>query len=154
MNNVYDKLNEIGLTLPSPPPKGGTYSPVKEFGTSYLYCSGCGPAIGGHNYIGKLGSDFTVEEGQKAARDCMLNLLANLHQQLGDLNRIKCFAKLLGFVNCTDDFENQPQVINGASDLLKELFGDEVGLPARSAIGTNSLPGGIACEIEMLLEYN
>ena len=153
MNNVYDKLKEMGIVLPSPPSKGGIYSPVKEFGRNYLYCSGCGPEVNGHNFIGKLGSDFTFEEGQMAAKNCLLNLLANLDQYLGDLNRIQCFAKLLGFVNCTDLFEQQPQVINGASELLKELFGDEIGLPARSAIGTNALPGGIACEIELLLEY-
>ena len=88
MNNVYDKLKEMGIVLPSPPPKGGIYSPVKEFGRNYLYCSGCGPEVNGHNFIGKLGSDFTVEEGQMAAKNCLLNLLANLDQYLGDLNRI------------------------------------------------------------------
>lgn len=133
--------------------KRGNIFSCQGFGRNYLYWSGCGPEVNGHNFIGKLGSDFTVEEGQMAAKNCLLNLLANLDQYLGDLNRIQCFAKLLGFVNCTDSFEQQPQVINGASELLKELFGDEIGLPARSAIGTNALPGGIACEIELLLEY-
>ena len=82
----------------------------------------------------------------------MLNLLANLHDKTGNLNRIRRFIKVLAFVNNTDDFTEQPQVINGGSELLLELFGEEAGLPARSAIGTNSLPGGIACEIEVLVE--
>ena len=83
----------------------------------------------------------------------MLNLLANLDAKLGDLNRIKRCVKVLGFVNCTDDFAQQPQVINGGSNLLFELFGEEKGLPARPAMGTNSCPGNIAVEIEMLVEY-
>ena len=82
----------------------------------------------------------------------MLNLLANIEKELGSLNRIKRFVKVLAFVNSTDDFNEQPAVVNGGSELLVELFGEEAGCPARSAIGTNALPGGIACEIEVLLE--
>ena len=138
MANVYDKLKEMNITLPAPPPKGGVYTPVMEFGDHLLYCSGCGPDIGdGHNIVGKVGGD----------------LLANLDAKLGDLNRIKRCVKVLGFVNCTDDFAQQPQVINGGSNLLFELFGEEKGLPARTAMGTNSCPGNIAVEIEMLVEY-
>lgn len=154
MGNVYDKLKEMGLILPSPPPRGGVYSPVKEFGNQYIYCSGCGPEINGKNIIGKLGDNLSLEEGRQAAKNCVLNLLANLEQYLGDLNRINNFIKILAFVNCTDDFKEQPQVINSASELLEELFGKKAGLPARSAIGTNALPGGIACEIEILLEID
>ena len=154
MANVYDKLKEMNITLPAPPPKGGVYTPVMEFGDHLLYCSGCGPDIGdGHNIVGKVGGDLTLEQGQKAAYNCMLNLLANLDAKLGDLNRIKRCVKVLGFVNCTDDFAQQPQVINGGSNLLFELFGEEKGLPARTAMGTNSCPGNIAVEIEMLVEY-
>ena len=94
----------------------------------------------------------SLEEGQKAAYNCMLNLLANLNEKTGDLNRIKRFVKVLAFVNSTDDFGMQPQVVNGGSNLIKEIFGEEAGLPARSAIGVNALPGGIACEIEVLVE--
>ena len=105
MANVYDKLKEMNITLPAPPPKGGVYTPVMEFGDHLLYCSGCGPDIGdGHNIVGKVGGDLTLEQGQKAAYNCMLNLLANLDAKLGDLNRIKRCVKVLGFVNCTDDF--------------------------------------------------
>lgn len=153
MANVYEKLSEKGILLPAPPPKGGVYTPVQEFSSNLLYCSGCGPDLGnGNNILGKLGKDLTLEEGQTAAYNCMLNLLSNLEAQLGDLNKIKRFVKVLAFVNCTDDFCQQPQVVNGGSRLLVELFGEEAGCPARSAIGTNALPGGIACEIEALVE--
>ncbi len=151
--NVYEIMKEKKITLPAPPPKGGVYTPVQMFGTNLYYCSGCGPDIGGDsNVIGKLGKELTLEEGQKAAYQCMLNILANLEAELGDLNRIKRFVKVLAFVNCTDDFGQQPQVVNGGSDLLMTLFGSEAGCPARSAIGTNALPGGFACEIEALVE--
>ena len=82
----------------------------------------------------------------------MLNLLANLKAKLGDLDRIKRFVKVLGFVNSTDDFTQQPQVINGGSQLLLDLFGEEKGLPARTAMGSNATPGNIAVEIEVLVE--
>ena len=153
MRDVYEVLKEKGITLPAPPPKGGVYTPVQEFGEKFLYCSGCGPDLGAQgNVIGKLGKDLSLEEGQKAAYNCMLNLLANLDAKTGDLNRIKRFVKVLAFVNSTDDFGMQPQVVNGGSNLIAELFGEEAGLPARSAIGVNALPGGIACEIEVLVE--
>lgn len=154
MANVYEKLNEMGITLPAPPPKGGVYTPVQEFGENLLYCSGCGPDLGnGNTVLGKLGRDLTVEEGQKAAYNCMLNLLANLNDKLGDLNRIKRFVKVLAFVNSADDFYQQPMVVNGGSNLILEIFGEEKGLPARTAIGTNATPGNIAVEIEVLVEY-
>ena len=151
---IYEKLKEKGLELPPPPPKGGVYTPVQEFGNKLLYCSGCGPDLGnGNTVIGKLGRELTLADGQRAARNCMLNLLANLNTKLGDLSRIKRFVKVLAFVNCTDDFTMHPQVVNGGSSLIVELFGEEKGLPARSAVGMNSLPDGIACEIELLVEY-
>ena len=126
---------------------------MQEFGEKFLYCSGCGPDIGDGNVItGKLGKDLTLEEGQKAAYNCMLNLLSNLNAKTGDLNRIKRFVKVLGFVNSADGFAQQPQVINGFSAPLAEIFGEEKGLPARTAIGTNATPGNIAVEIEVLVE--
>lgn len=146
--DIYQVLKEKGVTLPEPPAKGGVYTPVLRFGAGekLLYCSGCGCKA-----TGKLGRDLTLEEGQAAARECMLNLLANLHAETGDLNKIKKFVKLLAFVNSTDDFTQQPQVVNGASNLLKDIFGED-GIPARTAMGTNATPGGIACEIEALVE--
>ena len=153
MADVYGKMKEMGITLPPPPAKGGLYTPVVEFGDKLLYCSGCGPKSGDENITGKLGRDLTLEQGQEAAKRCMLNLLANLHAKIGDLNRIKRFVKVLVFVNSADDFTMQPQVANGGSQLLLDLFGEERGLPARTAIGTNATPGDIAVEIELLAEY-
>ncbi len=151
--NIYDALKEKGIVLPAPPPKGGVYTPVQEFGTHFLYCSGCGPDLGnGNNFIGKVGQDLTLENGQKAAYNCMLNLLANLEAKTGDLNKIKRFIKMLAFVNSADSFSQQPQVMNHASNLLIDIFGEKAGCPARTAIGVNTLPGGIACEIEVLVE--
>lgn len=152
MSNVYEKLHELGITLPNPPPKGGVYTPVKEFGSNLYYCSGCTTDIGNGPITGKLGSDLTIEQGQKAAYNCMLNLLANIEAKITDLKRIKRFVKVLAFVASSDDFYNQPQVINGGSNLLVDLFGDEIGCPARSAVGVNALPGNNACEIELLFE--
>jgi enamine deaminase RidA (YjgF/YER057c/UK114 family) len=128
------------------------YSPVKLFGGNLAYVSGNTSKSAIETYIGRLGAELTTEQGQRAARIAMLNLLAALQKNLGDLNRIKCFVKILGFVRCLDAFGEQPQVMNGASQLLCDLFGDEAGLPARSAIGVNALPGGAAVEIEALVE--
>ena len=154
MTDIYVKMKEMGVNLPAPPAKGGIYTPVMEFGDHLLYCSGCGNDIGdGKQLIGKVGKDLTLEQGQQAARHCMLNLLANLQEKLGDLNRIKRCVKVLGFVNCTDDFTQHPQVINGGSELLLALLGEERGLPARTAMGANSCPGNIPVEIEILVEY-
>lgn len=153
MRDVYEILKEKNIVLPEPPAKGRRLYAVQEMGEKFLYCSGCGPDLGnGNNVIGKLGKNLTLEQGQRAAYNCMLNLLANLDAKTGDLNKIKRFVKVLAFVNSTDDFGMQPQVVNGGSNLIAELFGEEAGLPARSAIGTNALPGGIACEIEVLVE--
>ena len=153
MSNIETKLKELGITLPTPPAKGGLYTPVMEFGDHLLYCSGCGPQLNGSSIDGKLGKDLSVEQGQEAAYRCMLNLLANLNAKLGNLDRIKRFVKVLAFVNSTDDFVQQPQVVNGGSQLLLDLFGEERGLPARTAMGVNATPGNIAVEIEVLVEY-
>ena len=153
MSNIETKLKELGITLPTPPEKGGLYTPVMEFSDRLLYCSGCGPQLNGSSIDGKLGKDLTVEQGQEAAYRCMLNLLANLNAKLGDLDRIKRFVKVLAFVNSADNFTQQPQVVNGGSQLLLDLFGEERGLPARTAMGVNATPGNIAVEIEVLVEY-
>ena len=150
--DVYQKLHEMGLELPTAPEKGGVYSQVKLFGENLAYVSGCGPQTKDGILTGKLGRDLTLEQGQQAAKNCMLNILAVLHKNLGDLNRIKSFVKVLAFVQSDDSFYQQPQVVNGASQFLMDLFGEEIGCPARSAIGVNALPGDIAVEIEVLLE--
>lgn len=150
MANVYEKMKELGIVLPPPPAVGGIYMPVVEFSTTLLYCSGCGP--GAFEPLGKVGREVTLEEAQDASRKCILNLLTNLENKIGDLNRIKRFIKVLAFVASDDTFTEQPLVVNGGSQLLVDLFGDVIGKPARSAIGVNVLPGDIPIEIEMLVE--
>lgn len=146
--DVYAKMEELGITLPNPPAKGGLYTPAKEFGEGLVYVSGCGPAID-EPITGKLGKDFTAEEGEQLARNCMLNVLAVLQAQIGDLNRVKTAAKILTFVASTDDFTLQPFVANGGSQLIVDLFGEAA---ARSAIGVNVLPGNMPVETEVLFE--
>ncbi len=152
--DVNARIAQLGLTVPAAPPLGGIYSQVKQFGSGLAYVSGCSPNIGDDAMRGVLGKDLTVEQGQAAARNCVLNILAVIRKNTGDLNRVKSFVKLLGFVRCTDDFSHQPEVMNGASQLLLDIFGEDAGKPARSAIGTNALPGGIPVEVEALLELH
>ena len=149
--DVYTRLKELNLVLPNAPKKGGLYSPVKEFGGNLAYVSGCGPVIDAA-VAGKLGKDFSAEEGQQFARNCILNLLAALEKEIGDLNHVKNCVKILVLVAGTDTFYQQPQVADGASRLLMEVFGDAVGTPSRSAIGVNALPGNIPVEVEGLFE--
>lgn len=138
--DVYGKLKELGLTLPEAPAKGGVYTPCKLTEDGYAYISGCGPVIGGVQAAGKLGQEYSVEEGQKFAQNCMLNVLAVLEKKIGDLNRVADVVKILVFVASADDFYSQPQVANGASNLLVSLFGEDAGAPTRSAVGMNVLP--------------
>ncbi len=145
--NVYDRMKEKGIVLPPAPPKGGLYSPCKIV-EGWAYLSGCGCNMGDKVYKGTLGRDFTVEEGQMLARNCALNLLAVLEREIGDLNRVKAAAKILVLVASQNDFYQQPEVANGASGLLAEVFGEDIGLPARSAIGVNVLPGNLPVEVE------
>lgn len=149
--NIYDRLQEMGLSLPEPPPSGGIYKPVREAG-GMLYVSGQGPTLSGAPIMtGKLGAERSIEDGQACARQCVLNALSVLQAHLGDLARIKGLVKLLGFVQSAPGFQMQPRVMDGASQLLKDLLG-EAGVGARSAIGVNELPGGIPVEIEFIFE--
>lgn len=149
--DVYAKLKELNLALPSLPPKGGIYKPVRQAG-NFLYVSGQGATKAGVPEItGKAGAERTIEEGQEAARLCVLNALSTLHDFLGDLNKIKGLVKTLGFVQSADGFTMQPKVIDGASALLRDIWGEN-GVGARSAIGVNELPGGITVEIEFIFE--
>lgn len=151
--DVYERMKELGMELGEPTPAGGIYSPVRFFGGSLVYTSGTGGKRAGlPDKTGRVGRDLTLEEGQEMARRCALNLLANLHCAVGDLNRIKNFVKMLAFVNSADDFFEQPAVANGASELIRQVFGEEIGLAARSAIGVHVLPGNIPVEIELLVE--
>ena len=151
MKNVYEIMKEKNIVLPEPPPKGGVYAPCKIIG-NMAYISGCGCVIDGCQAAGKLGRDYTVEQGQVFARNCMLNILAVLQREIGDLNRVKNCVKITAFVAGTPDFYQQPQVANGGSGLLVALYGEEKGAPSRSAVGMNALPGNIPVEIEGLFE--
>lgn len=152
MGNIERKLKELGIELPiAPRPVANFVSAVTS--GNRVYTAGTGPRMsdGKLLYIGKLGADVSVEQGQEAARLCTINILGVLKEHLGDLDRVKRIVKLLAFVNSTSDFHMQPQVINGASDLLVEVFGEN-GIHARSAIGTNVLPSNMPVEIEMIVE--
>jgi enamine deaminase RidA (YjgF/YER057c/UK114 family) len=150
--DIEKNLRDKGIVIPAPPAKGGMYRPCREFGAGLIYVSGCGCVIDGVPVAGKLGVDFTVSEGQLHARNCMLNVLAALKAQIGDLSRVKQVVKILALVASADDFYEQPQVANGASQLLVDVFGEEAGLPTRSAIGVNALPGNLPVEIEAIFE--
>ena len=149
--DVYARLKELNLTLPEPPKAGGIYKPVRQTGNC-LYVSGQGPSKAGvPAFTGKAGADRTVEEAQEAARICVLNGLSVLHDYLGDLNKIKGLVKTLAFVQSAAGFNQQPKVIDAASALLRDIWG-EAGVGARSAIGVNELPGNITVEIEFIFE--
>jgi enamine deaminase RidA (YjgF/YER057c/UK114 family) len=145
------KLKELGISLPQAPRPLANYVPAVRAG-SILFVSGHGPYNDGKTMTsGKLGKELTIEQGYQAARNVALNCLASIKATVGDLDKVKRVVKLLGMVNCTEDFRDQPKVINGASDLLVEIFGD-AGKHARSAVGMQALPNGIPVEIEMILE--
>ena len=145
------KLEALGLTLPPVSAPIGSYVTCKRQG-DLLYLSGAGPIVQGEVlYKGKVGAEITPDVGYEAAKVSALNLIANLKAELGDLSKVKSIVKLLGLVACADGFYGQPGVINGASDLLFEVFGEK-GRHARSAIGVFSLPMNIPVEIEMIVE--
>ena len=145
------RLVELGLVLPEQPKPVANYVPAVRVG-NLLFVSGHGPYNDGKTKIeGKLGRELTVEEGYQTARNVAMNCLASVKAELGSLDRVKRFVKLLGMVNCTEDFREPPKVINGCSDLLVDLFGD-AGKHARSAVGMQALPFAIPVEIEMILE--
>ncbi len=150
--DINERLAELNINLPAPPPRGGVYKPVKQVG-NMLYVSGQGATQNGVPAIcGKVGAERTLEEGQAAARLCALNCLSTLQEYLGDLNRIKSLVKILAFVASAPGFNQQPKVVDGASLLLRDIFGPDLGVGARSAIGTNELPGDITVEIEFIFE--
>lgn len=145
---VSARLQELGIVLPEPAPPMATYVRFVQTG-NLLFISGTGP--GPEIRAGKLGADMSLEEGYAAARSVGLSILATAQEALGDLDRIKQLVKLLGMVNSTPDFTDQPRVINGCSDLFVEIFG-EAGYGSRSAVGFVSLPTGIPVEIESTFE--
>jgi len=153
MSKVEDKLKLMGLFIPEAPAKGGIYTSVKSLGNDYYCFSGCGPLFAGEGPIGKVGKEFSIEEGQEASRRAILNVLAVIKKNLGDLDRITSFKKMLVFVACTPEFYDHPAIANGATQLLVDLFGQEAGAPTRSAIGVCALPGNVPVEIEGIVEF-
>jgi enamine deaminase RidA (YjgF/YER057c/UK114 family) len=150
-NPIDERLKELGITLPDPPSPMANYVPYARTG-NLLFLSGQGPRVGLKEFkTGKVGLDVTAEEAYDHARLVGIQLLAAARQALGDLGRVRRVVKLLGLVNGTPEFQNQPQVINGCSDLFVEVFGD-AGRHARSAVGAGSLPGNITVEIEAIFE--
>lgn len=150
--DVYARMKEFGIHLPDAPARGGLYAQTKHFGENLVYISGCGSTLADNAYFGKLGKELTIPEGKKAAENAILNLLAVLQNSIGDLNHVKSFVKIIAFVSSSPDFYDQPAVADGATKILEDIFGEEVGLPARSAIAANVLPGNIAVEIEAIVE--
>jgi enamine deaminase RidA (YjgF/YER057c/UK114 family) len=149
--NAEQKLKDMGIALPESPRPIANYVTSVRTG-NLLFISGHGPYNDGKTAtVGKLGKDLTIEDGYKTARNVALNCLASAKANLGSLNKVKRVVKLLGMVNCTEDFKDHPKVINGASDLLVEIFAD-AGRHARSAVGMQALPNQIPVEIEMILE--
>jgi len=151
--DIYERLRELEVELYTPNPPTGIFVHMKEAGEKYIYTSGHGCAEKGVlKHVGKVGAEVSLEEGIWSARQCAINILSNLHMQLGDLNKIKRIIKVLGFVASSDDFFSQPKVMNGASQLLVDIFGEENGKAARSAIGVNVLPSNQPVEVEMIVE--
>lgn len=153
MTRTAKRLAEIGLEIPSPVAPVANYVPFVVSGR-HLFISGQVSIAPAGLLKGKLGADLTVEQGAEAARACAVNLIAQMKVALGgDLDRVKRIVKLTGFVNCTPDFTDQPKVINGASDLMVAVFGED-GRHARAAVGAPSLPMGAAVEIDAIVEID
>ena len=150
--NIEKKLEELNIELPNAPDPVGAYVAFKKV-NNLLFISGQLPISSDGKIIkGQIGKDLTLEDGQKASKLCVINILAQVKKALnGDLNNIKNCVKITGFVNSTDDFKDQPKVINPASETLSAVFGDK-GKHARVAISANSLPLGAAVEIDAIFE--
>ncbi|HCM76251.1 MAG TPA: hypothetical protein DIS90_07705 [Cytophagales bacterium] len=148
----YDKkVEELGIKLITPTKPMANYVKAVRTG-NLLFLSGHGPSRpDGTSITGKVGQDMTIEEGYDAARQTAISLLSTIKAELGSLNKVKRVVKVLGMVNCTPDFTDQPKVINGCSDLLVAVFGEK-GKHARSAVGMNALPSNITVEIEIIVE--
>jgi enamine deaminase RidA (YjgF/YER057c/UK114 family) len=151
MIDYEKKLKDAKVELPAVTPSIGNYVKVARTG-NLLYLSGTPPITADGKVItGKVGTALTLSQGYDAARLAAIGLLATLKQEIGDLNKVHRVVKVLGFVNCEQNFTDQPKVIDGCSDFLVQIFGEK-GKHARSAVGTNSLPKGIAVEIELIVE--
>ena len=153
--HVFEKnIKELDITLLEPPVALANYVPFKII-DKFLYISGQGPIKEGSiKYKGKVGKDISIEDGIKAAELCCINIMSTLKKGIvGDWDRLDSFVKLGGFVNCASDFIDHPKIINGASDLLVQIFGDK-GKHTRFAVGSNSLPLNISVEIDAIIKLN
>jgi len=152
MHLFDENIKNLGLNIPDLPKALANYVPFKIIDKT-IYISGQAPVQNGELiYKGKVGSDISIEEGIEAAKLCVINIIAALKTGLeGDWDKLDSFVKLTGFVNCQDNFTDQPKIINGASDMLVEIFGDQ-GRHARVAVGSNALPLGIAVEIDAIVQ--
>lgn len=151
VDSVEQRLADLGSPLGAPPPPVANYVGAVRAG-NLVFVSGHGPySEGRYHYIGKVDSVVSVDEAREAARLTMLNCLASLKAEIGSLDRVRRIVKLLAMVNSDPQFKRQPEVIDGASDLLEQIFGER-GKHARSAVGMGALPMGIAVEIEMIVE--
>ena len=150
--NPETRLAELKLELPPAPKPMAVYKTLVVCG-NLAHVSGHGPLKPDRSFItGRVGADLDLEAGKAAARQTGLAILATLRGELGSLDRVKRVVKVLGMVNCTPEFRDHPQVINGCSELFRDVFGPENGVGARSAVGMGSLPGNIAVEIEAVFE--
>ncbi len=151
--SVQERLRELAIELPEPPPPAGNYVGAVTTG-NLVFVAGHGPRGGGGEYAGgKVGEVFTVEQAHQLARLVGLNALASLKAEIGDLDRVRRVVKILGMVNAVPDFQNHPEVIDGFSNLMVEIFGDK-GRGARSAVGMGSLPFQIPVEVEMIVKID
>ena len=150
-DNPEQKLKELGIQLSSPSSPVANYVNTVKTG-NLVFISGKGPLKKDGNYVlGKLGENLTLEQGYEAARLTAINLISTLKASIGDLSKVKRIVRVTGMVNATSDFTDHPKVVNGCSDLLVEVFGDN-GKHTRAAVGMNSLPLNIAVEIDMVVE--
>ena len=152
MHMFEENIKQLGIKIPDMPVALANYVPFKV-SDSIVYVSGQAPVKNGELiYKGKVGEDVTVDDGIKAAELCCVNIISALKKSInGDWNRLDSFLKLGGFVNCNNNFYDQPKIINGASDLLVKIFGDQ-GKHARFAVGSNSLPMNISVEIDAIIK--
>ena len=151
---IEERLVYLGIELTAPAAPTANYSKAVRTG-NLVYLSGHGPMKpDGSNITGKVGKDLSLQEGVEAAKRAAISLLSSLKAELGgDLDRVRRIVKVNGWVNCTDDFRDQPKVMNGCSDLLVSVFGEK-GKHARTSLGTNALPSNMAIEIEMIVEVD
>jgi enamine deaminase RidA (YjgF/YER057c/UK114 family) len=150
--SAESRLAELKLELPPLPKPAGVYKPLVIVG-NLAFVSGHGPLKSDKTmYTGRIGADVDIQAGVQSARQTGLTILATLRDALGSLDRVVRVVKVLGMVNCTPDFTQHPAVINGCSELFRDIWGEDLGVAARSAVGMGSLPGNITTEIEAIFE--